>query len=53
VKVQESLEVEGKLGEAKGKLGVLEKQEEKGKGGTEKWNEFVKELEIKEHQMRV
>jgi structural maintenance of chromosome 2 len=53
VKVQELLEVERKLGEAKGKLGVLEKQEEKGRGGREKWKKLVRELEIKEHQMRL
>jgi structural maintenance of chromosome 2 len=53
VKVQELLEVERKLGEAKGKLGVLERQEEKGRGGREKWKKLVRELEIKEHQMRL
>jgi structural maintenance of chromosome 2 len=51
VKVQELLEVERTLGEAKGKLGALEKQEEKGRGRREKWKKLVRELEIKEHQM--
>jgi structural maintenance of chromosome 2 len=53
VKVQELLEAERKLGEAKGRLQVLEREEEKGREGREKWKKLARELEIKEHEMRL
>jgi len=53
VKVQELLEAERKLGDAKGRLQVLEREEEKGREGREKWKKLARELEIKEHEMRL
>lgn len=53
IKVQDLLEAERKLGEARGRLQMLEKEEEKGKEGREKWKKLARELEIKEHEMRL
>ncbi|KZT64707.1 hypothetical protein DAEQUDRAFT_599662 [Daedalea quercina L-15889] len=53
IKVQELLEVEGKLGEARGRLQVLEQQEQRDRAGRERWRGLVRELEIKEHEMRL
>ncbi|KAH9917715.1 condensin complex subunit SMC2 [Fomitopsis serialis] len=53
IKVQELLEVEGKLGEARGRLQILEQQEQRDRAGREKWKSLARELEIKEHEMRL
>jgi structural maintenance of chromosome 2 len=53
VKVQELLEVEGRLREAKKTLEDLEKEEQKGRKGREEWKKLVRELEIKEHEMKL
>jgi structural maintenance of chromosome 2 len=51
VKVQELLEAERKLSEAKAKLVELEKAEQTGREKREKWKRLERELEIKEHEM--
>jgi len=53
VKVQELLEAERKLDGAKRKLDELEKAEAKGKEGRDRWKKLSRELEIKEHEMRL
>lgn len=53
VKVQELLEAEKKLEEATTRLHALEEAEEKGRGGREKWRGLRRELEIKEHEVRL
>ena len=53
VKVQELLEAERKLESAKRKLVELEKAEAKGKEGRDRWKKLSRELEIKEHEMRL
>ncbi|KAH8105378.1 condensin complex subunit SMC2 [Cristinia sonorae] len=53
VRVQELLEAERNLGEARGRLDVLEKQYEKERSGREKWKAMAKELDIKEHEMHL
>ncbi|TFY57528.1 hypothetical protein EVJ58_g6964 [Rhodofomes roseus] len=53
IKVQELLEIEGRLGEARGRLQMLERQEQQDKVGRDKWKSLVRELEIKEHEMRL
>ena len=53
VKVQELLDAEGKLGEAKGRLDVLEKQYERERDGRERWKRMAKDLDIKEHEMHL
>lgn len=53
VKVQEILEVEGRLGEARGRLEVLERNYETEREGRERWKKMAKELDIKEHEMKL
>jgi structural maintenance of chromosome 2 len=53
VKVQALLEVERKLEEAREVLIGLEREEEKGREGRDRWKKVVRELEIKEHEMRL
>lgn len=53
VKVQELLEAERKLGEARGRLEMLEREEERGRVEREKWKKLARELEIKEHEMHL
>jgi structural maintenance of chromosome 2 len=53
VKVQELLEAERKLSDAKRRLDELEKAEAKGKDGRDRWKKLSRELEIKEHEMRL
>lgn len=53
VRVQELLEAERKVGEARGILERLEGKEREGREGREKWRALSRELEIKEHEMRL
>ncbi|KAL4247183.1 SMC family protein [Abortiporus biennis] len=53
IKVQELLDAERRLGEAIGKLEVIEKTYESGRKGRESWKRDVKELELKEHEMKL
>jgi structural maintenance of chromosome 2 len=53
VKVQELLEAERKVGDAKRRLDELEMTEAKGKEGRDRWKKLSRELEIKEHEMRL
>ncbi|KIM73622.1 hypothetical protein PILCRDRAFT_15124 [Piloderma croceum F 1598] len=52
VKVQELLEAERKVGDAKRRVDELEMTEAKGKEGCDQWK-LSRELEIKEHKMRL
>ncbi|KAI0698009.1 condensin complex subunit SMC2 [Cytidiella melzeri] len=53
VKVQDLLEAERKFGEASGRLQQLEREEARSKDVREKWKRSVRELEVKEHEMRL
>ncbi|EPQ53318.1 condensin complex subunit SMC2 [Gloeophyllum trabeum ATCC 11539] len=53
VKVQELLDAEAKLNEAKSRLDALEREEERSRSAREKWKKLVRELEIKEHELRL
>lgn len=53
IKVQELLDVERKLGEAQGVLQTLEYEYEKSRESRERWRKLAKELDIKEHEMRL
>ncbi|OBZ73328.1 Structural maintenance of chromosomes protein 2 [Grifola frondosa] len=53
IKVQELLDAEGKLGEARGRLDMLEREDERSRASREKWRKSKRELEIKEHQMQL
>lgn len=53
IKVQELLDAERRLGEAVGRLQMLEREEERSKGNREQWKKISRELDIKEHEMRL
>ncbi|KZT03117.1 condensin complex subunit SMC2 [Laetiporus sulphureus 93-53] len=53
IKMQELLEAEGKLGEARGRLQMLEQREMQDRDAREKWKKLARELELKEHEMRL
>lgn len=53
IKVQELLDAERNLGEAQGRLQMLERDEEKNRVGREKWKKLARDLEIKEHEMHL
>jgi structural maintenance of chromosome 2 len=53
VEVQELLQVEGKFKEAQAHLASLEKEEERNKKARESWKQLVRELEIKEHELKL
>ena len=53
VRVQELLDIERRLGEANGRLQILERDYEKNRPGRDKWRAMVKELDIKEHEMKL
>ena len=53
VKVQDLLDAERRLGEAKGKLDVLEKQNERDRNKRERWNAVLRDLQIKEHEKKL
>lgn len=53
VEVQELLQVEGKFKEAQAHLASLEKEEERNKKARESWKQLIRELEIKEHELKL
>jgi len=53
VKVQDLLDTERRLGEAKGRLDVLEKQNEGDRDRRERWNTASRNLQIKEHEKKL
>ena len=53
VQVQELLEIENKLRDAQTRLGTLEKEEEKSRNMRNSWNSLARELEIKEHELKL
>lgn len=53
MRVQELLDAERKLGEAQGTLATLEREYERSREGRERWRKLSKELDIKEHEMRL
>ncbi|KAG8958059.1 Structural maintenance of chromosomes protein 2 [Tulasnella sp. 419] len=53
VKVQKLKEVERRLKEAKNALANLEREADRGREGRETWKKCIRELEIKEHEVRL
>lgn len=53
IKVQELLDIEGRLSEARGQLQTLEQQAQRDRAGRDKWRTLARDLEIKEHEMRL
>lgn len=53
IKVQDLLDVERRLSEAKGKLDALEKQNERDRDRRERWNTASRNLQIKEHEKKL
>lgn len=53
VRVQELLDAEEKLAEAQETLTTLEREYERNRDGRERWKKLSKELDIKEHEMRL
>jgi len=51
VKAQELLDVGGKLGGTRERLGALEREEEKVRKVREEWRRSARELEMKEHEV--
>ena len=53
VKVQDLLDIERRLGEAKGRLDALEKQNERDRGRRERWTNASRDLQIKQHEKKL
>ena len=53
VKVQDLLDVERRLGEAKGRLDTFEKQNERDRDRRERWNLATRNLQIKQHEKKL
>ena len=53
VQVQELLEIENKLRDAQTRLSTLEKEEEKSRNIRNSWKNLTRELEIKEHELKL
>ena len=53
VQVQELLEIENKLRDAQTRLSTLEKEEEKSRNMRNSWRNLARELEIKEHELKL
>lgn len=53
VKVQDLLDAERRLGEAKGNLDTLEKQNERDRAGRERWDTTRRNLQIKQHEKKL
>ncbi|KAM6495528.1 condensin complex subunit SMC2 [Amanita muscaria] len=53
VQVQELLEAESQLNQARKRLEVLEQEEEKSKGHREEWKALTRDLEMKEHELKL
>ena len=53
VKVQDLLDVDTRLGEARGRLDALEKQNERDRNKRERWDTASRELQIKQHEKKL
>ena len=53
IQVQELLEIENKLRDAETRLNALEKEEEKSRNMRNSWRNLARELEIKEHELKL
>ena len=53
IQVQELLEIENKLRDAQMRLSRLEKEEEKSRNMRTSWRNLARELEIKEHELKL
>ena len=53
VQVQELLEIENKLRDAQTRLSALDKEEEKSRNMRNSWKNLARELEIKEHELKL
>lgn len=53
IKVQELMEIEGNLDTARQRLAALEKEEEQGRRGKDEWRRLARDLEMKEHEMKL
>jgi structural maintenance of chromosome 2 len=53
IQVQELLEVESRLREAQNRLQGLGQAEEKARGARERWRGLVRDLEIKQHELKL
>lgn len=51
VRVQELLDAERRLGEAQGRLQMLEREEQQTRQRREAWKTLAKEVELKEHEL--
>ena len=51
IKVQELIEAEGRLQDARNELAQLEREEERSKTVREKWRALARELSMKEHEL--
>jgi structural maintenance of chromosome 2 len=53
IQVQELLEIENKLRDAQMRSSTLEKEEEKSRNMRTSWRNLARELEIKEHELKL
>ncbi|KAI0739697.1 condensin complex subunit SMC2 [Daedaleopsis nitida] len=53
IKVQQLIEAEGNLQEARRKLDALEREEGRWRDAREKWKAFSRELNMKEHELKL
>ncbi|KAI0704404.1 condensin complex subunit SMC2 [Cerioporus squamosus] len=53
IKVQELLEAEGNLQDARNKLAHLEREEERTRSVRDKWRSVSRELSVKEHELKL
>jgi signal transduction histidine kinase len=53
IQVQEFLEAESRLSEARKRLDVLEQEEEKSRRHREEWKALTRDLEMKEHELKL
>lgn len=53
IQVQELLEIESKLRDAQTRLGALEKEEQKSRNMRNSWRDLARDLEIKEHGLKL
>ena len=53
IQVQELLEIENKLRDAQTRLSTLEKEEERSRNIRNSWRNLTRELEIKEHELKL
>lgn len=53
IKAQELLEIGGRLTNARQRLSALEREEEQGKRVRDEWKRLARDLEMKEHEMKL